>query len=389
MSIFYQSIKIILLIITINKIYGEISVTYNLFSGKPEVTLYLNPFNKTSLVTFTLNQIKPYNLINSTISSAITYGKKSKVFIQNNQYDVTEYSTNLQLSLTKISIINKFNFYLISQKEKEIIRNILSLSYYIENEAHSIVHQLYENNIINKKQYSLRPLTYFQGLLYFGELSSDTMLNRLIGSCKIKTSKTTWGCTLKKVLLFNRFRDNEKIIYYGEKYVSFQYNKKKSTVSCDFMDFLREKYFYHLIHLGTCSLEQIKTKMFFACNKNTVLSSFPLLELVFNGVTVHIELSNLFICHVNGNCTSYFKCYTDKEQYEWALGSNFLENYITTFDYDNEVVQFAHTLTPNIVEPNNEIETLTIYKKRFILIIICIIILMLFILLWLRKNINI
>ena len=59
--------------------------------------------------------------------------------------------------------------------------------------------------IIDKKQYTIRPLTYFQGLLYFNDISK-IVENKERAFCIIDEKRTTWGCGLKRV----QFQDKEE-----------------------------------------------------------------------------------------------------------------------------------------------------------------------------------
>ena len=57
----------------------------------------------------------------------------------------------------------------------------------------------------------------------------------------------------------------------------------------------------------------------------------------------------LFIFHAHEKCESYFKCYEGKEDI-WIFGSNFLTNYMITFDYDEEVEMAVQSLMA-VMEP--------------------------------------
>lgn len=44
----------------------------------------------------------------------------------------------------------------------------------------------------------------------------------------------------------------------------------------------------------------------------------------------------MFVCYLNSCCYSLFKCI--EGQNKLVLGSSFLQNYITTFDYENKTI---------------------------------------------------
>lgn len=329
-------VYILLILISVSAC-KDISIHYDLFNKKLETKMFFD--NKESNnITITISQQLPYNIINSYqahLNSVVDY---IPLLYDSNTIFVNTYKGNLSLSLT-IDPLNELYLY----GYNNIERNYISLAYKIKDNF-SIIEKLYQQKIIDKKQYTIRPLTYFQGLLYFNDISK-IVENKERAFCIIDEKRTTWGCGLKRV----EFRDKE-IFEFG-KYAMFLYDKRKMIVPCKFIHYVKEvidKYISRTI----CDFEHRNGKMYLLCDQFHSMS-YNVLKFVFNGVTVSLRMEELFIFHAHEKSESYFKCYEGKEDI-WIFGSNFLSNYMITFDYDEKSVSF-YLSNYNPVDKNEEV----------------------------------
>ena len=131
----------------------------------------------------------------------------------------------------------------------------------------------------------------------------------------------------------------------------FLYDKRKMIVPCKFIHYVKEvidKYISRTI----CEYEHRNGKMYLLCDQFHSMS-YNVLKFVFNGVTVSLRMEELFIFHAHEKSESYFKCYEGKEDI-WIFGSNFLSNYMITFDYDEKSVSF-YLSNYNPVYKNEEV----------------------------------
>lgn len=315
----------------------EVSINYALFNKKLETRMYFDN-KETNNITISISQQLPYNIINSYqahLNSVIDY---IPIIYDISTIFVNQYKGNLSLSL-KIDPLNDLYLY----GYNNIERNYISLAYQIKDNF-SIIEKLYQQKIIDKRQYTIRPLTYFQGLIYFNDMS-NIVDNKERAFCIIDERRITWGCGLKRV----EFRDKE-IFEFG-KYATFMYDKRKMIAPCKFIHYVKEmidKYISRTI----CDFEHRNGKMYLLCDQ-FYSKSYNVFKFVFNGVTVSLRIEDLFIFHAHEKCESYFKCYEGKEDI-WIFGSNFLTNYMITFDYDEKHVSF-YLSNYNPVEKNEEV----------------------------------
>ena len=343
-------------------------------------------------ITFSLDQAYPYNFIFNNLKDT-TNSLYEDIMISSTPIKASLESISLQLNAginsNKGTILYDIEYYNIAPYQANTskirpIKNTLTLAYKIDNVNFSLVYQLKKLNVIDYLAYTIRPLTFFQGYILFGQAPPDKFgYKQWRGSCSIDKTKTTFGCFLSniKMTLHKEQKPINEILKVNE-YVSYQFNQRKMKVSCEFLNYIRKNYLNTLIEKELCHEINENGKRFFTCSVSISVELFPFLSFEFNGVTIQVSLKELFVYSNQRNFASYFECYDDSNSnnnMNWMFGSILLENFITTYDYEQHVVTFdvfdsQYKVISNDITINYINELVFTHKNHLCLMKVCIII---------------
>ena len=208
------------------------------------------------------------------------------------------------------------------------------LAYKFSNENRSLIHYLYNNNIIEHRSF----LFYFDfpkqdAVLYIGGVPDEIKKNKYSISIDVNQNYKTWGNTLNLI----RFEEHS---YTVNSYVYFQANMNGSFVPLTFMYYLRNTLFAKYLINKDCVVNSQSANYepeSFYCNC-TIVDSFPNITMILNGIEFLFSKDDL-LQYLSNRC--YFTMKYDRyTKSGWVLGISFLSKYLTYFNYDKDEITF-------------------------------------------------
>lgn len=233
--------------------------------------------------------------------------------------------------------IDDYRLSIINKSDSGKLMEGISFSHLIRSENFSIVHMLFNLNIINKREVTFIPYEFSEGRLYLGELDKNLVKGKTMSFCKANLYTFGWRCFMKNLVVLNPINKSEITV---SSYVAFQTNKKKIIIPPKFMDFIQENIFQNLIKKGSCWANQSSGKTTIICKEKGVLNSLSNILLTFENFSIKLNFIKLFNCKAEENCRSLFKSYDNKVSTEWIFGVAFMKNYIIGLNYDEGIIKF-------------------------------------------------
>lgn len=306
------------------------------------------------------------------------------VFYKEKEYKVSQ--LNDIITLTKKNVENsipKFNFYFVN---KEISGpNSLSLSFKYKDNSFSIVHLLFESNLITKKGF------YFGGGdLIFGNPPTDSKITSMHqATCKVNNNKeyfdkSSWGCDINGIYLTNSTIKP----YYNNVYAKFTGINNYIIIPESFMKYLNDTLFNDLKEF--CKYQLLSWTYSYRCHSSVLKEMQNNLVVVIDGVGFEIDKYDMF--EFDGfyvNLLFRVRNEINNKCNEWDIGTAFLSKYNEYFDYDNKSVTF-YSNNPFIIlelKGNSEYKDVKIcfYLFNINILIINIIIIAIYQKMWLIK----
>ena len=341
-------------------------------------------FRPTILIQFMNENTQSNILLNTYLPISVThlvYGKYRKDNILTNQtlylgfhYQSVLYKTDILIN-DKITINNLLTYNV--NKENVVLYKDqgLALGYHIKDESFSIVHQLYQKNIINHLQFAFKNLYRDSGKLFFGGIPNNVHLS-LPYKVTIKVDETlpTWGFTIKKIIFNGVEYDIDIPAIISSAADSF-------FISDDLYNLFDKTILRQSIKKGLCNLRQKDHERYIKCSLSVLGNPT---SLVINEIT--FKFSSEIFSDNNGGYGLVASNYYDlpRKAHNFTgiiLGPQFISlfNY-TIFDYENKQVEFYSDTT--IIELSNKKNI----KTKIVLCIHIIILLLNFILLIYTKH---
>lgn len=282
---------------------------------------------------------------------------------------ILEDSQTSERTHNKDILLEDLHFYTYSVKDNSYLKNFdngLSFSNKIKSKTHSVIEYLFENNIIDKRQFTFFPpsnkSTNSRGYLYFGKPPKENFK----GKKKIKlevvsSSNPFWNVRLDEVFFLSKssFSNKSPTVY-------FSTSKKNIMVPGKFLDFYKRNIISKFIDRGLCS--QKGDSIY--CS-SSALSNIEDIYFKFDKKTIILKSHEVFLkVEPEGEANDMFVLIFQKSPNdEWIFGTEFLKNFIVTFNYDDNSVSlyYVRQSTP---QPQNNKLALFICKTSFIIIII-------------------
>ena len=263
---------------------------------------------------------------NKNDSSTSVY--KGKITIIENEKNVQYQIMQDQFHLLDSKyILNDFNFYL-TKSTRVTFEAILSLTFKYDDYDYSLVYQLYNKDVIDKKQFGMK-ITYdiLQGTLYLGGLPQKIVGNLVQNTLKVNDKYSTWGFNIKRIIV-------GKYTFYSNDYVYLQSTQKAIYVKRDFYEFYNNTILREYYDNNTCYIRDIRDYRVKCIGRE--IKYLPPIEVIIQGYKFRINKNNIFTCFLD-------ICSLDMEIREhWVFGTSFFERYITLFDYDDKSVSFFY-----------------------------------------------
>ena len=242
-----------------------------------------------------------------------------------------------------------FYFYFFNQTFYQF--DSISFGKDISDKRLSIVYQLYENNLIQKKQFSfINDANNKNGHIYLGGLPSHITKGLYSTTMKTESSLPTWAANLNKITFGN---NNKEYIPKNKEYVMF-YTYSKTYAPSTFFDFLEETLFKEYIDKEQCTRTRYKNKLnIFECDCD-ILDYLPRVSFVIDNKYFEFDKSLLYFRTLQDKCRLKIEETIYDNENEWRIGFEFLEMYPTIFDYDTKSI----TIYNKFKYPQNEKKSL-------------------------------
>ena len=225
--------------------------------------------------------------------------------------------------------LNNFYFHYLDFNRPEGTYDSLALPYSFSDNKMSLVHQLYNNGVLSKKQFSFVPIDDELGYVYLGYLPKEKMEKehfKKIASCNVDKRYNTWGCNIDKVYI-------DTNVYASDHYAYFNPTTKETLVPHSFMSFFSETFMREYLNNGICSNSKGYDSYQCDCSK---LTSIPTMVIMLGGQSLELNKDVLFRA-TNGKCELKLK--TNPMNMNWVFGTDFIEQHITTFNYDKGTIE--------------------------------------------------
>jgi hypothetical protein len=250
-----------------------------------------------------------------------------------------------------------------------INQNSISLSLnYIDN-SYSLVHTLYNQEVISSLKFGFENDLVGSGILFFGEIPSNLTYNNSHSFyCKVNNqSHTQWNCKLGKHITIGQYTYNNK---YDTVY--FDVESKSNYVPFDFMLFLNETIFKPYIEKKVCEFysKAHSDNWKFFCNCDEIMN-FPNLTIILGEFEVTLKPYELWD-EIQNNCYFFYESYESVYGNNFVFQNSFIGEYNTEFDYKLQRITFysrSQTSQKIVTTMNNQNEIKVIYLIIIILLI--------------------
>ena len=260
--------------------------------------------------------------------------------------------------------INNFN-YLITNSDLILNDGLFGIGFPNDDSLinYSLLDQLETRSIIGRKISIIEfNNKNNKGKIYFDVLPNIIMENYYhYGLCKLKINSdkkilnNNWQCEIKEIII----KDNNLIKFdYIEK-LKFDYNQEKNFFPLKYLINLETEYFNDLLNNGNCNFG-IKNNLYtFTCFKDSydLLQNLGNISIILNNWKIDLTINNLF--KFDSIDDEYeFMLYAEENNKDFIFGSNFLKQFIMTFNEDEEKIGFfnnsiVHLYKGTCEKPNN------------------------------------
>ena len=230
-----------------------------------------------------------------------------------------------------------FHFYLVDYsniRESNAFDSVVSLGSFYYNKTqpdyNSIIEQLYNAGLIDQRTFAIDPNDVAQGgIIHLGKIKKIKNASRIKYHtfCNANVNYSFWSCKVESILI------NSKVIRLSLN-AEFDTQARRTYVPNSVFEELfaeMKKYDKECKKSRDLSIELIK------CS-NEVAEKIKSIGLSFNGNVVKIKGRALFSCYFT-YCTSHIATETNGEN-KITIGTSFLLNEVTEFDFDNRRVIF-------------------------------------------------
>lgn len=234
--------------------------------------------------------------------------------------------------LKEKNYVYDFNFYLITLRTQLSYSYHLALGLIFENENYSFIHLLYRQGTIENLQFWLIPEKRYNrrtGTIYFGGVPDFIFSQiRKKGVCSV-AGKRNWSCDMSKIAIKN-------YEYINTYETLFNPSVKEIYAPKDFIVFLSQTVFADSFLEDKCSVELLKGNKGIVCDKE-VLDKYTEISFVMGKYQYVFKLKSFFEC-VQLVCEGII--YENRKN-EWVFGSQFLEYFYSSFDYEEKSISFC------------------------------------------------
>ena len=322
------------LAIEYTKIMG--SYQFNFYLGTPRQKLILS-LDMTNNYTWATNYL--FKNRTSTTLKQISYNSFILKYRWANlnalQYeDIASIYTNEEFKTVNFPFI-----YVVNDTIEGNIFEGIGAAFKFTNEDCSLIHTLYRNGLISRKSFGFYPEKDNKGILYFGAIPDELLKDKYTYSIHVLNNYTTWNIHLKKV-------DN----YTNRSPVRIDSDEDFIKAPYSFIKYLRENPFKKYLDNQSCKYipQDTGAQGYFYCMCRN-LTDFPDISFYIDKYEIKLDHNQLFESDMS---TCFFSVVANLKD-EWILGTLFLKNFITQFDYEDEVIKIHSSTKYQIINDNN------------------------------------
>lgn len=273
------------------------------------------------------------NLGFSYINGQISYSKNIESmgqtyinYINQPQLKANIFKDKIFFKNTNLSL-NSFQYLYLDQHRSD---GAISLAYTFMDQKFDIIHQMYNDKLINKKNFAFYIDSLFRGKLFFGGIPPNlTKIYKYSQSCQVRGGNF-WGCDLYAVKYGNKIYNNIHLSF-------FQSDFNGILVPFDFF----EQYFKEVIEgyilNRTCTIREIGKKVEYECNCQE-LDYFPSISFQFYNFEITFTRNDLFLNYTRVCFFSIKNNYNSINNWEFGLPA--FKKYIVQFDYGENWIRF-------------------------------------------------
>lgn len=337
--------------------------------------------------SYKINQQTENTYINGYKSSTLKIIRTDSIQMKNNLYQRHMISNTLTLGYSWVNAtIFMYNFPI--QSDSNTLYQGISFSFSPDNTSFSFIHQLKKGGKIDRLFYGFSPLTSVTGYFFIGGLPyiSRNLNNKI--ECDVLSKN--WGCELTSVFFSNK-NQNNKILEFKTKpmKVIFQAAYKDIYAPKKFIELVKNYYFKTFFEEKICyekKYNSLNIKGFECKGDKKIFNILPdNINFAFNNKLIQLSIKNITQYYPNANGSGYFKfniyeSLLEKENNIWIFGASFLQNTISSFDYDNKKITFYSSrpfLSLNDFSSDNSLLMTYIYCCNSLIMLFFIIILIL------------
>lgn len=312
-----------------------IYTSYSNYQGTYKIFLFFNHYTYTSV--FLLNLERNYSCFSSYMyPDRCRKDKKEIEFIQFSpkKYDVVECWGNPDLSYFPGELEN-ITFYTFKDDIPIEAQFFVGFAFKFEDEKYSVIHQMYNSNKILQKKFALVPDRKHNnqnGTFYFGDIPEGLIVNKKRGKCSINENYHTWGCNIDKIII------GDNIVHTINQYAHFSVSNNNIFVPSSFFSIIERDLFANYMKNMECKKEKYNDKMHFYCT-DTVIGTFPDIQIVFGKTKLTIPTDKLFICDFYSKCDFLMINRLDYDDH-FIIGTPLLSSLDLLFDYDDKSLTF-------------------------------------------------
>jgi hypothetical protein len=211
------------------------------------------------------------------------------------------------------------------------------------NPDYSVINNLYNQKLINKRVFSFQPVDEKKGKFYIGDYHPDFAKDNAKCNVYNGQAKSMWTCQLayiitgevtKETFLNKAYEQNKEII--------IDSGSEATVAPESAAAYFKNGFLKDLLSSKACQEEILQNQPFITCPEDLNINDLPQVYFVLNGFALKVSGKHLFIKnnpHFKGKLL--FGIIFAKGLDFWLIGQQlFYENHIL-FDHDNNVVAFA------------------------------------------------
>ena len=234
--------------------------------------------------------------------------------------------------------IDIFYYSLITNTEKKMSSS-LSFAHKFKNKKHSIIHQLYNNKYISKRQVAFKSKIHGNNnKIYLGEYP-ENFIDDYDHSMSLKVYKnaTEWKFKVHsiKVGLFSREYTNQHAYIFSK--------DSDIMVDDDTFEWLVNEVFEEHFNKGDCKIKELISRDTICCDVATY-RDFKGVKFVIQGYEIEFPKEECFWCSEMDPVCYLNIVKINKEMYPndfvWKIGYTFYQRFINVLDYDKHTITF-------------------------------------------------